>query len=273
MIPDFALVRPRTVDDALEAMAHGGVPYCGGTELLAAMQLGMLAPDVLVDLKRLDALSGIALDGDRLVVGATTRHVDIASSDLVSSDAPILATACRALGNQRVRATGSIAGNLCFAEPRSDVAAALTALDAEVVLLSSARGERAVAVAEFLEGALTTVREDDELLVRVHVPRATGPQVYLRFQPAEYPTVSVAAVVRPSRPDPVGIVVGAVGERPYVTWVASPGAVDADAVASQADVIEDLGGAEDYKRHLVGVFVRRAVAELTRRLAGGGRDA
>ncbi|HEX6444745.1 MAG TPA: FAD binding domain-containing protein [Streptosporangiales bacterium] len=272
MISDFALVRPRTVADALAAMAHGGVPYCGGTELLAAMQLGMLAPDVLVDLKRLDALSGIARDGDRLVIGATTRHADIASSELVRSDAPVLATACGALGNQRVRATGSIAGNLCFAEPRSDVATALAALGAEVVL-QSARGERTVPVAEFLEGALTTVRDDDELLVRVLVPRATGPQVYLRFQPAEYPTVSVAAVLRPSRPDPVGVVVGAVGERPYVTWAASPEAVDADAIAAHVDVIEDLGGAEDYKRHLVGVFVRRAAAELAQRPAGEERDA
>lgn len=272
MIPDFALVRPSTVDDALEAMAHGGVPYCGGTELLAAMQLGMLAPDVLVDLKRLDALSGITRDGDRLVIGATTRHADIASSELVRRDAPVLATACGALGNQRVRVTGSIAGNLCFAEPRSDVATALAALEAEVVL-ESARGERRVPVVEFLEGALATVRDDDELLVRVHVPRSTGPQVYLRFQPAEYPTVSVAAVVRPSRPDPVGIVVGAVGERPYVTWAASTDTVDADAIAARVDVIEDLGGAEDYKRHLVGVFVRRAVAELAQRLAGEERDA
>lgn len=272
MIPDFALVRPRTIADALQAMSHGGVPYCGGTELLAAMQLGMLAPDLLVDLKRLDALSGIAPDGDGFVIGGTTRHVDIASSELVRREAPILATACGALGNQRVRATGSIAGNLCFAEPRSDVAAALTALDADVVLTSS-RGERTVPVAEFVEGALATVRDDDELLVRVHVPRATGPQVYLRFQPAEYPTVSVAAVVRPSRPDPVGVVVGAVGERPYATWVASPDAVDADAIATRVDVIEDLGGAEDYKRHLVGVFVRRAVAELARRVAGEEHDA
>lgn len=272
MISDFALVRPRTVADALDAMARGGVPYCGGTELLAAMQLGMLAPDVLVDIKRLDALSGIALDGDRLLIGATTRHADIASSEVVRSAAPILATACGALGNQRVRATGSIAGNLCFAEPRSDVATALTALDAEVVL-ASVRGERTVPVAEFPEGALATVRDDDELLVRVHVPRATGPQVYVRFQPAEYPTVSVAAVVRPSRPEPVGVVVGAVGERPYPTWATTPASVDADAIASQVDVIEDLGGAEDYKRHLVGVFVRRAVAELTQRLAGEELDA
>lgn len=272
MISDFALVRPATVDDALDALARGGVPYCGGTELLAAMQLGMLAPDVLVDLKRLDALSGIALDGDRLVIGATTRHVDIASSELVRSDAPILATACAALGNQRVRATGSIAGNLCFAEPRSDIATVLAALDAEVVL-QSAHGERTIPVAEFLDGALATVRDDDELLVRVHVPRATGPQVYLRFQPAEYPTVSVAAVVRPSRPDPVGIVVGAVGERPYVTRSVSTDAVDAETIARRVDVVEDLGGAEDYKRHLVGVFVRRAVAELAQRLAGEERDA
>lgn len=272
MISDFALVRPRTVAEALDAMARGGVPYCGGTELLAAMHLGMLAPDVLVDLKRLDGLSGIALDGDRLVVGATTRHVEVASSELVGEHAPILATACGAVGNQRVRATGSIAGNLCFAEPRSDVATALTALDADVVLLSG-RGERTIPVAEFLEGALATVRDDDELLVRVHVPRATGPQVYLRFQPAEYPTVSVAAVARPARPDPVGIVVGAVGERPHVTWAASVDAVDAAAIASRVDVIEDLGGSEDYKRHLVGVFVRRAVAELTRRIAGEDGDA
>lgn len=261
MIAPFDLRRPASLDDAAAEVASGGVPYCGGTELVAAMQLGLLELDVLVDLKGVDELAGVRDEDGTLVIGAATAHRTVARSPLVAERAPILVTACASLGNQRVRATGTVGGNLCFAEPRSDVATVLVALGAEVVL-HSVRGRRTLPLDGFLLGALETDRADDELLVEMRVPNPPAAQVYLRHQPAEYPTVCVAVTAGPGSRGPVGVVLGAVGERPQAFRADVLEAVDAAAIADRLDVIEDLNGAQDYKRHLAAVFIRRALAAV-----------
>lgn len=259
MMTDFHCVRPSTVEAAMTAVADGGVPYAGGTELVGAMRMGLLSAPVLVDLKRVEGLSGVRIEERELVVGATTTHREVSASEGVRRFAGLLATAAHVLGNQRVRATGTVAGNICFAEPRSDVLTAIVALDAQITL-RSLRGTRRVPARDFVEAGFTTVRADDELMLSVHVPRTSARSYYTRFQPAEYPTLAVALVVQPDNGG-CRVVVGAVGEHPQWFDVSSLADVDADGIAQQVDVLEDLNGAEDYKRHLVGVFVRRAVAE------------
>lgn len=260
MIADFELDRPGTVDEALAAIADGGTPYCGGTELVAAMQLGLLAPERLVDLKRIPELSGIAGHDGGVTVGAATRHRQVSGSPLIARQAPILAQACAQLGNQRVRATGSVGGNLCFAEPRSDVATALFALRAQVTLRGPG-GTRTLPVPEFTVDAMETARAEDELLVSVRIPAATAAQVYLRFQPAEYPTACVALAGGTEGPagDGVRVVVGAVGDRAQPFDFAGVRDVDAAGIAAELDITEDANGADDYKRHLSKVLIERAV--------------
>ncbi|MGH3504046.1 MAG: FAD binding domain-containing protein [Nocardioidaceae bacterium] len=268
MSGDFSLLRPRTVNEAVRLLADGaGVPYCGGTELLPVIRMGLLRPDALIDLKRVRGLAGVADAGEWVTVGAATTHREIAGSGLLRAHAGILCTAAHALGNMRVRATGTVGGNVCFAEPRSDIAAALVALRASAVL-RSAHGERTVRVDDFLESAFTTTRRDDELLVEIRLPKDVPPAAYVRFQPAEYPTVSVA-VVPPSHSRAGVLVVGAVGERPQRFEVGSLDDVDAEGLSWAVDVVPDLNGAEDYKRHLTAVFVRRALARV-RGVADGG---
>jgi carbon-monoxide dehydrogenase medium subunit len=259
LIATFELTRPETLDSALDAIQLGGTPYCGGTELVAAMQLGLLAPETLVDLKRVGELAGVTTDGTTITIGATTRHRSVAANPMLRANCAALVTACSNLGNQRVRATGSIAGNLCFAEPRSDVMTALLALRADVVLRST-RGQRVLPLSDFVVGALETVRDEDELMVSVRVPHHPAPQVHLRFQPAEYPTVCVAVAAGGPATAPIRLVVGAVGERPHVVDVPDVAELDVAAVAGELDVTEDLNGAEDYKRHLCQVYLGRAVA-------------
>jgi carbon-monoxide dehydrogenase medium subunit len=254
----FALRRPTSVAEAVDELASGGVAYCGGTELVAVLRLGLIAPERLVDLKRVAGLEGITEAGDDIVLGARVTHDEAEQSPAVRQHAPVLAAATAQLGNARVRATGTLAGNVCFAEPRSDIVTALIALRADVVLLSAA-GTRTVPVDEFVEGAFTTTRADDELLESIRIPRRQGRSAYVRFQPAEYPAVTVAAT---EDADGCRVVVGAVGERPDVFTFPSVADVDVVAIAESVDVTEDLTGREDYKRHLTGVFVRRAIAQL-----------
>jgi carbon-monoxide dehydrogenase medium subunit len=262
-LSSFALMRPTTVAEAVECLSEDAVPYCGGTELLLAMRAGLHRPGALVDIKRITDLRGVQRTDGTVRIGATTTHAALAADPVVREHLPMLAGVEQAVGNARVRAQGSIAGNLCFAEPKSDVGAALVALRANV-MLSSPRGEREIPVEDLLKGAYFADREPDELLVHIDVPVAPGRRaVYLKYQTAERPTAGVAVVHESGH---CRIVVGAVGEVPYVWDGADPEDADADAIAAGVDPITDLTGSERYKRHVTEVYVRRALTALTRRL-------
>lgn len=262
MLPPFSLFRPTTLAEALAELTEDMVPYCGGTELLLAMRAGLQRPATLIDLKQLPELSRIYVQSDELVIGATARHMDAAANPLMLSHLPMLAGVEATVGNARVRAQGSIGGNLCFAEPKSDVTTTLIALDARVTL-ASASGRRNISVENFILGPYYAGKESNELLIDVRVPlREEQRAVYLKYQTRERPTVGVAVVYE------VGarrcrVAVGAVGETPMSWTFGGPDEIEADEIAAQIDPTPDLTGSVRYKRHVTAVYIRRAVAELS----------
>jgi carbon-monoxide dehydrogenase medium subunit len=259
MLPNFDLARPRTTEKAAALVNFDSMPYVGGTELLLAMKMGLLQPERLVDLKRIPELHQIEVREKTLIIGAAATHRQIASDPLVSHYAPLLAEVENRVGNVRVRASGSIGGNLCFAEPKSDIATILIALDA-VAMLKSPRGQRQLAIDEFILGAYTTAREEDELLTAIHIPLEpahTG--VYLKYQTMERPTLGVGLVWRGDR---WTLVVGAVAERPMRFDFAAGDSIDPQQIAEIVQPLPDLTGSVSYKRHLVAVYVRMALDQL-----------
>jgi aerobic carbon-monoxide dehydrogenase medium subunit len=256
LLPDFVLLRPHTVDEAITLVDGDHLPIVGGTELLLVMKLGMARPEGLVDLNRIDALSTISVDGGALVIGAAATHARISMHPEVRTGWPLLADVAKSVGNARVRAQGTIGGNLCFAEPKSDLATALMALRARLVLHGPA-GRREMAIDEFLLGPYTTARDDNELLTEVRVPAlANVCTAYQKAQTMERPTVGVAVVMTASR---VTVVVGALGAIPLSTDFESVAAVDIDAIVNRLEPIPDQAGSAEYKRHLARVQIRRAL--------------
>ena len=148
-IPAFDYQLAAGLEEALQALAEGATPIHGGTELLPAMELGLLAPERVVSLRAIPELRRCERDGDLLVLGAGLTHDDVATSPLVADHAPVLAEVANDVGNIRVRCTGTLGGNLAFAEPRSDVATVLLALGAGV-RLAGVDGEREVPMREFV---------------------------------------------------------------------------------------------------------------------------
>jgi aerobic carbon-monoxide dehydrogenase medium subunit len=266
-LPPFALHRPTTAAEVASLLGDDCVPYAGGTELLMAMRMGLIRPSALVDLKRVPELQELRVVDGRLWIGAGVTHDRIAIDPLVAEHAAILAAAERTVGNARVRAQGTIGGNICFAEPRSDVSTVLVALDAELLLVSAA-GERTVAAAEFFLGPYWTAREPDELLLAIVIPPPGRTGVYVKFQTVERPTVAVAAVDLPT--GGVRIVVGAVGDVPVSADYSRIEDVDAADLSARIEPVTDIVGSERYKRHVTEVHVRRAVAQLARS-SGVGR--
>jgi carbon-monoxide dehydrogenase medium subunit len=278
LLSRFELARPRALEEALALLAERGddaAPWAGGTELLLAMKLRMLRYRCLVDLKGIPGLAEVAVRNGHLDVGALVTHRRLERDPRVRALLPALAELSRHVGNARVRATGTLGGNLCFAEPHADPPALLAALGARCALAGPA-GAREVALDDFIAGAYETSRADDEILTAVLVPLPpAGRRVaYERFAHLERPTIGVAAVldVADGVVADARIVVGAVGPRPWRAAgaearlrgarLAEAGDAIGAACASAAGgavVDADLHGSEDYKRHLVAVLLRRAL--------------
>ncbi|HWK27278.1 MAG TPA: FAD binding domain-containing protein [Solirubrobacter sp.] len=271
---DFELHRPTTVAEAAALRAELGdtaALYAGGTELLLAMKLGVLEYEHLIDVKRIPALRGIERRDGELRIGAAVTHRELETLP----DLPALAHLERHVANVRVRAAGTLAGNLAFGEPHADPPALLVALGARVALVG-ASASRELPVEDFLTGPYETELGEDELIEAVIVPVDGAVRAaYRKFQVLERPAVGVAAAGRLDGRvfdgAPV-VVAGAVDERPVrIPADALAGAAydDPDALAALAaaaaeavEPVDDLSGSEAYKRHLTGVLAQRAVLAL-----------
>jgi aerobic carbon-monoxide dehydrogenase medium subunit len=277
-LPAFELHRPGSVAEAselLERLGDEAVLYCGGTELLLVAKLGFTEFTALVDVKGIPELGGLSANGELRIGGAVT-HREVERSQVVLRDWPALAQMERHVGNLRVRNTGTIGGNLCFADPHSDPATFLLAVGGEVTLQRGAGPERRLRIDDFVRGPYLTALEPGELLVAVHVPRVGDAtrvvhrKVSFRERPAI--TVAVRLDVRDGGVSDARVAVGSVGARPMrpaqaeqLLEGAEAGSLDlaaiGDAAAEAVDPVADLNGTPDYKRQLVRVLVARTLAE------------
>lgn len=281
MIPRFRLERPRNMEEALAAFEAGGgdaAYLAGGTELLQVMKMGLAEYTTLIDLKAIDQLKGIGTESDgTLRIGAAATHREIERSSDVAGFLPALVELEHGLANQRVRNTGTLGGNLAFAEPHSDPATLLLACGARVELLGRT-GSREVGMADFTLGPLFTAREPDEVVVAVRVPHS-GANVGVAYSKAKFferPAVSVAVRVSVANGaiERADVALGALTEVPMLMPQLGEAITDSpaehqavDAALGRAselldtlDVVEDHNGSVDYKRHLASVLLRRTAA-------------
>src|SRR5919198_6773178 len=164
-LPRFTIDQPRTLAEASEMLltyGEDGRAYAGGTELLLAMKQAGLRYSHLVDVKTIPGLDAIEERDSTLRIGALATHATLERSPLVRARLPTLAELEAHVANPRVRATGTLGGNLCFAEPHSDPATLLLCLDARLELVGP-DGERELPIDEFLVGAYEVALAPGEL--------------------------------------------------------------------------------------------------------------
>ncbi len=200
MIPaQFEYVAADSAAHAISLLTEHGDDakvLAGGHSLLPMMKLRLATPELLIDIGGLSELAGVRTDGDDLVVGATTRHADLAASELARAEAPLLAYAAAQVGDPQIRHRGTIGGSLSHADPAADLPMALVALGGSLVLQGPS-GTRAVAADDFFEGYFETALQPDELLIAVRVPRRPGvPWGYQKFvrRANDWAIVGVAAI-------------------------------------------------------------------------------
>lgn len=276
----FEYLAPDNIDEAvalLAARAPDARPLAGGQSLVPMMNFRLARPAALVDLNRIRELAYVEDRGDHLAIGAMTRERTIENSALVREAAPLLHEATIHIGHLPIRSRGTIGGSLANADPAAEYPAAAVALGCELVARSP-RGERRIAAAEFFDGPLSTVMEADELLTEIVVPKAPDGSgsafVEIARRHGDFALAGVAAQVTPGGGASVRLAACGAGPRPLRLARAEAALRDgcsaedaARAAAAEVDPGDDLHASAAYRRRLVGVMTKRAVATAMKRSA------
>lgn len=283
---NFTLWRPRTIAEAHEAIDDDTILMAGGQSIVLLMNTGLLHPERVVLLDRVEELHGVGVRDDVVDIGAMTTHETLARDPSVARAIPAARDVFGRVGNARVRSAGTIGGNLVHADPAQDPPVLLTALDATATLVGP-DATREVAVRDLAIGPFMPAIDEDEILTRVRVPlpRPGTRTAYIKFQAGtldDYATVSVAAsleiddagLVRSAR-----LAAGAVG--PTVVPLDDAAELLAgrrpddehilaalrDRVRASVSPFGDRRGSAEYKREMTAVVAARAVLDCTRRPA------
>jgi carbon-monoxide dehydrogenase medium subunit len=265
----FDYRRATSVDDAIGLLSRHGEDaklLAGGHSLLPLMKLRLAAPAILIDIGRLADLSYVRDQGDRVAIGALTRHRDLEINDTLGAHAPLLAHVAGQVGDPQVRHRGTIGGSIAHGDPASDLPAACLALDATFTVVGP-EGSRAIPATGFFQGFLETDLRPDEVLTEISVPKMDGAgwsfQKFNR-RAQDWAIVGVAAVTG-ARPGIALVNMGPVPLRAGAVEAAlAGGASPTEAAAHAADGLEppeDLNASPEYRRHLAQVLVRRALEE------------
>ncbi len=286
MVPSaFDFHRAGSVDEAIELL--GRLPdaklLAGGHSLIPMMKLRLAQPGAVIDIGRIQELSGVCRDGDVVSVGALTRHGEIAASEELRASCPLLAEAAGKIGDPAVRNRGTLGGNIAHADPASDLPAVLIAVGA-VVHLAGPEGRRQVAARDFFVDLLTTALDPAEVITRVDFPVAapgTG-QAYLKHEhPASgYAVVGAAASVTLSggRCTAASLAFNGISAVPHAADEVVSGLVggtlddaslaSVSSLLSVRDPLGDVHASGEYRVELARVYGRRALASARDRASG-----
>ena len=259
---EFNYHRPGTLEAAAGALgaAADGRVLAGGQTLIPTLKQRLASPSDVVDLGGIAGLQGVVGEGDAIVVGAMTRHADVASSPEVRDAIPALAALADGIGDPQVRNAGTLGGSIANADPAADYPAAVVGLGAEV-----RTDRRTIAGDDFFTGLFETALEDGEIVVSVRfpVPRRAA---YMKF-PNPASRYAIVGVMAAETGGGVRVAVTGAGDRVFrvgAMEAALAGSFRADAIAGStvpADGLnEDIHASAEYRAHLVGVMARRAVA-------------
>ncbi len=281
MIRDFIYSRATTVKEALNLLEKHKDDYkiiCGGQSLLILMRQGLVAPENLIDIKKVQELSYIDFNPKKgLNIGATTTHREIERSKIVRKHCPILIYMEENLASDQTRNWGTIGGNLCHGDPTGDPGPVFLALNASVKMANKER-ERTMPVEEFFIDYFETALEEGELLLEVQIP-VIPPKtavVYEKFNiiKNDQGVVSVAASItvdkNSNKCKDARVVLGGADSIPLRVKEAEQiliGKELNDSVLDKAgekaselaDPVSDIHATEEYRRHLIKVLTKRMV--------------
>ncbi|MBT5888722.1 MAG: xanthine dehydrogenase family protein subunit M [Halieaceae bacterium] len=284
-------VAPKSLPEAQGIFANDSSAswLAGGTDLLVGIRLGMRDPRRIIDLKQIPELMALDVGEDSILIGAAASAYDILHNSEIGSLCPGLADALDLIGSTQIQGRCSAGGNLCNASPAADSIPALIANGAVCRILGSS-GERLLPVEDFLVGPGKNALEEDELLVQLVLPKPMlgTSDAYLRLTPRTEMDIAVAGTGVSITLDTTGVctaarvAIGAVAPTALLIEAAGQALVGSKleddaidravtAVRAAASPISDKRGSAQYRTHVVGVLVKRAIQRAQARINAGAK--
>jgi len=274
----FEYIRVESVEEAIAALAEREGEarlLAGGQSLVPLLNMRLLQPEAVVDVNRVPGLGEIREEDGQVTIGALTRYCQVEWSPTIGSRLPLLTEAVSHIGDRQVRSRGTIGGALAHADPTGELPLAALALGATAVVRSP-DGTREIPAEELFLGPYFTSLEPAEMITEVRFPygRTVSAIVEHARRHGDFCVIGVAAVGEPENGGwkSIRIALSGVSPTPFVgaelfdTRLESA-VVDrvAEACVAAADPSDDVRASADYRRHLIPIYVRRALRELERR--------
>jgi aerobic carbon-monoxide dehydrogenase medium subunit len=273
----FDYVAPRSLDEAVAALANGGPDaklLAGGQSLVPLLNFRLARPSLLVDLNRVAELAYVTPRNRGVAIGAMTRQASIERDRALANTQPLLTEAIRWVGHAAIRSRGTIGGSLAHADPAAELPAVAICLDAQLSVVGP-RGRRTVSADDFFVGYLSTALQPDEVLVETWLPPLkprTG-QAWLEFARRHgdfaLAGVAVSLTVQDEQVQDARIVLTGVGGKPVRAREAETllvggsvyerASAAANAARSAIDPDADIHATKEYRAHLAGVLTERAI--------------
>ncbi len=285
--PDFSYVQATSIKEAIAAFraCGGDARYlAGGQSLLAALNLRLAAPQLLIDIGRIDELRGIARDGNEIRINALTRHAEVLSSDLIARDVPLLGLAAPFVAHPAIRNQGTFGGSLALADPASEFPAVALALGARMEI-TDGETTRLVDADDYFIDLYETAIAPGEILAAVRCPVAQSGQHFafdeLARRRGDYALIGVAIAAdgRRGRVEGIRIAFCAAGPTPKRALAVEAELIgrdltDENIARAAAALSEDLAPDDDahmtaaIRMHMARVLLRRQLTKLKAALAG-----
>jgi aerobic carbon-monoxide dehydrogenase medium subunit len=277
----FEYHRPASLSEAFDLLDRYGSEgriLAGGQSLVPALNMRLATPSALIDINRLPDLDAIRVTREGLVIGALARHEAVEHSPLVREHAPLIAAAMPHVGHAAIRTRGTFGGSLALADPAAELPACVVALDA-TIRVTSRRGRRDIAAADFFRGIYTTALAPAEILTEVVVPPAPAGWrsgfLEIARRHGDFALAGVAAlarvdgdVVARARLTFFGVGLGPVRARGAEAALAGRRA-DAECLAAGGRALDaeldppgDIHGSPALRRHLARVLLARVMRNL-----------
>jgi len=271
-LSSLELLQPRSLRDALIMLRDEGplTPIAGCTDVFVGLNFGTEHARRYVNLWALDAMRGIEVREEQLVIGALATYTDVIRSSIVRKRLPMLAASAREIGGVQIQNRGTVAGNVANASPAGDTLPVLAAVDATIVLSSAAGGERRVPIRQFYTGYRKTVMRTDELIVAIEIPKVDGRQWFRKVgtrAAQAIAKVTMAGVGMPSPRIAFGSVAPTVVRAPRTEAHLTSGGSVTDAIEllqTEISPIDDMRSTAAYRRRVAGNLLAQFWSDVAR---------
>ena len=278
----FEYHKPDTVDKVVSLLSEWGDDarvIAGGHSLIPVMKQRMTDISHLIDLGGIDELKGISIDGDTITIGATTTQHELITNEALSKAAPLIREASLQIADPQVRYMGTIGGNVANGDPANDMPGLMQTLDA-TYHLTGPEGSRKVKARDFYEAAYFTAREDEEILTAISFAKPSGGFAYEKQKRkiGDYATAAAGVIItiEGGTCTAASVALTNLSDTPVYCAAAVEALVGSSlddatikaavtAAVDASDPVADTRGPVDFKKHVAGVIVKKAITSAVAR--------